>query len=149
MNHVKGNLLDLFDQGKFDVIVHGCNCFHEMMGGIAAQIAQRYPEAVDADLRTEYGDDGKMGTYSVAFRGDQVIINGYTQYLPGPHADLDAIRSVFERLRINVLAEGETVSVGIPMIGAGIGGLTWDEVEQIIDEMCFEDITVVEFDPTV
>ena len=32
-----GNLLQLADDGVFDVIVHGCNCFNEMGAGISKQ----------------------------------------------------------------------------------------------------------------
>ena len=31
LKHTKGNLLDLAEQGQFDIIVQGCNCYHEKM----------------------------------------------------------------------------------------------------------------------
>ena len=35
MKVVKGNIFDLAEQGEFDVVVHGCNCFCTMGKGIA------------------------------------------------------------------------------------------------------------------
>ena len=32
MKTIKGNLITMAKEGKFDVIVHGCNCYH-VMGG--------------------------------------------------------------------------------------------------------------------
>lgn len=44
MNHIQGDLIALDMAGKFDVIVHGCNCFHAMGAGIAKTIATAFPE---------------------------------------------------------------------------------------------------------
>jgi O-acetyl-ADP-ribose deacetylase (regulator of RNase III) len=40
-----GDLIRLAILGNFDVIVHGCNCFKTMGGGIAAQIKRVFPKA--------------------------------------------------------------------------------------------------------
>lgn len=46
MNQITGDLLDLAEQGHFDVILHGCNCQCTMGAGIALAIKRRFPEAV-------------------------------------------------------------------------------------------------------
>lgn len=33
MKYILGNLIQLADQGNFDVIIHGCNAFTTMGGG--------------------------------------------------------------------------------------------------------------------
>ena len=38
MKTTNGNLITKAIKGDFDVIVHGCNCFHNMGGGIAKQV---------------------------------------------------------------------------------------------------------------
>ena len=43
MNTIKGDLIDLAIEGKFDLIVHGCNCFNTMGKGIAKSIRQNFP----------------------------------------------------------------------------------------------------------
>ena len=55
MKSIRGNLLALARSGRFDVIVHGCNCRHAMGAGIAKQIKDSFPEAWAADLATPAG----------------------------------------------------------------------------------------------
>jgi len=64
MKYAKGDLLKMAEEGKFDVIVHGCNCFNTMGAGIARQIARRFPEAYAADCETIASDISKLGTFS-------------------------------------------------------------------------------------
>ena len=62
---IKGNLITLAENGVFDVIIHGCNCFHVMGAGIAREIATRYPEMADIDKHlTKYGAKSKLGNYT-------------------------------------------------------------------------------------
>lgn len=84
LKHTKGNLLDLAEQGEFNIIIQGCNCHNTMGSGIAKEIRERYPEAYEADLKTVKGDKTKLGTYSATTAPKKdpsfVIINAYTQY---------------------------------------------------------------------
>ena len=140
MKTITGNLLDLFDAGVFDTIVHGCNCQHNMGGGIAYQIAQRYPLAIRADLLS---DQNRLGGCSFAiFEDGRTIVNAYTQVLPGADARLVGVAKVFRLLKDHHRLQG---AVGIPMIGAGIGGLEWSDVELILDRLDLPNVTVVEF----
>lgn len=41
-NEIKGDLIELAKQGKFDVIAHGANCFCTMGSGIAPQMAKAF-----------------------------------------------------------------------------------------------------------
>ena len=69
---VKGDLIALFKQGKGHLI-HGCNCFHTMGGGIAAKIAKEFPQALAIDKKTIRGDAGKLGGFNVWHHK----VNGY------------------------------------------------------------------------
>ncbi|MBU8850049.1 MAG: macro domain-containing protein, partial [Desulfobacterales bacterium] len=66
MNILKGDLIQFALTGRFDVIIHGCNCFCSMGAGIAKMIRDNFPEAYQADLKTGMGDKKKLGTYSMA-----------------------------------------------------------------------------------
>ena len=66
MKTIRGNLLDLALEGRFDVIVHGCNCQCAMGAGIALAIRKVFPEAFAADGSTAKGDRNKLGTFSFA-----------------------------------------------------------------------------------
>ena len=130
MNTVYGNLLTLFENGKFDIIVHGCNCVHSMGAGLAKQIKKKYPAAYAVDLTTNKNDKNKLGSYSLCqTSSNKYIINGYTEYRYGnpknPQVDYDAIKQLFEK--INCDFQGKVI--GIPQIGAGLSGGDWDKIQ--------------------
>lgn len=151
IRHVRGDLLQLAEDGEFDLIAHGCNCFHMMGAGIAGQIARKYPAAYDADKNTIYGDPKKLGTISFAPNDANVkfyIANMYTQF-HGGRCDNEilypSIRSCFKRLD-DFRKDGQSVKIGIPMIGSGIAGGNWDDILDIISqEMYYNDLTIVEW----
>lgn len=134
MEFIEGNLLDLFETQKMDILVHGCNCFHTMGAGIAKQIKWKYKEAYTADLQqTKKGDRSKLGTYSIAWINEsQCILNAYTQYhfTGSKPVDYDAIRSVFRMIDQNF----QNKVIGIPKIGAGLAQGNWNTIQTIIEE---------------
>jgi O-acetyl-ADP-ribose deacetylase (regulator of RNase III) len=150
-SEIHGDLLQLALAGRFDVIVHGCNCQCTMGAGIAKQIKAQFPEAYKADLRTVKGAVEKLGTISTAniIRGDIefVIVNGYTQRHwrgPGIKADYAAIRSVMRQVKTNFSGR----RIGYPQIGAGLAGGNWSEISAIIEHaLQGEDHTLVLFQP--
>ncbi len=151
MEIIKGDLLDLADQGRFDVVVHGCNCFHTMGAGIARQIRNRYPSAFTADCATNFGDAQKLGTYSVSevTSGTATfwVVNAYTQYALGATkrlVDYEALSEVF----CSIARDFSGKTIGYPKIGAGLAGGDWDVISKIIDTaLSGEDHTLVEYAP--
>lgn len=136
---VNGDLIELAKAGLFDVIVHGCNCFHTMGAGIAKQIAREFPEALEVDKRTNYGDIKKLGSFITANCGlyDLSVVNMYTQYRysaiePEGVDRLVCIQRGFEKLNGSRYYNG--LKIGIPMIGAGLAGGKWNEIEEVINE---------------
>jgi O-acetyl-ADP-ribose deacetylase (regulator of RNase III) len=144
---VEGNLLKLASDGVFDVIIHGCNCQCVMGAGIAKSIKVRFPEAYEADCKTEKGSRNKLGTYSKALVGKLTIVNAYTQFHwkgGGIKVDYEAIRAVFRSIKRNFSGK----KIGYPMIGAGLAGGDWKVIATIIDEeLEGEDHTLVKFVP--
>lgn len=124
LKKVKGNLIDLAEQGKFNVIVQGCNCFNTMGGGIAKEIRQRYPAAASIDIDTVRGDYNKLGNYTVAVnQGERKlgfdIINAYTQY------DMSTGQDVFEYAAFQLILQKLAFAYpgkrfGFPLIGQGL-----------------------------
>ena len=153
MKKVKGDLLQLAQEGQFDVIVHGCNCFCHMLGGIAKTISSRFPQAYEADCSTTAGDKNKLGTITQATVsvGEEkhtfTIVNGYTQFNwkgEGVLVDYNAIRKVFRVVKDQFAGK----RIGYPMIGAGLARGDWNIISAIIDkELIGEDHTVVEYQP--
>lgn len=151
MNVITGDLLRFALDGRFDVIVHGCNCQCAMGKGIALSIKQQFPEAYEADLRTPKGDRAKLGTISTAevvrLPARFTVVNAYTQFHwrgEGVLADYDAIRSAFGVIKRQFAGQ----RIGYPRIGAGLAKGDWNTIAAIIDEVLKgEDHTLVEFEP--
>lgn len=156
-----GNLIDMAEQGLFDVIVHGCNCLNTMGSGIAAEIRQRYPEAYEAD--TAYSlklqDDTnsqvqKLGNYSSHLvKGDNnfLILNAYTQVMFSPR-DVDHFEyASFEVILKKMAAEYGPFKIGFPYIGMGLAGGDKDRIIAMIEDFAQKisatggSVTLVEF----
>lgn len=143
MRYATGDLLEFLKNEQVDFIAHGCNCFNTMKAGIAKQIAEVYPFALEADEATKKGDHNKLGTYSIGMTDDDdeciIIINAYTQYHYGSPkegnvlCDYDAVEKVFTEL--NRVYGGLGLTLGIPKIGAGLAGGHWGTIERIIDSV--------------
>jgi O-acetyl-ADP-ribose deacetylase (regulator of RNase III) len=127
LKHVKGNLLDLAEAGEFDVIVQGCNCFNTMGGGIAREIAERYPEVAYVDSKTERGDYHKLGNWTseVVIRKNGTVefdvVNAYTQYNMSQGTDVFEY-TAFELILQKLIYVYGTKRIGLPYIGMGLAG---------------------------
>ena len=148
MKTVQGDLIKMALDGRFDVILHGANCYCKMGAGIAKTIKNVFPEAYEADCQTEAGDISKLGRISFATvtRGEHeiTVVNAYTQfgYGRGLQLDYDAVRMAMEDVKVNFQGQ----RIGYPKIGAGLAGGDWGLIYQIIDDELYdEDHTCVEF----
>lgn len=147
MQRVFGDIIELALEGKFDVIVHGCNCQNAMGRGLAQQIRRVFPEAYDEDQLTIPGSRGKLGQVSVAEirRGDLrlSVVNAYTQFHwrgAGQKTDYQAVRNAMRLVRVKFTGK----RIAYPLIGAGLGGGNWAEISSIIEsELAGEDHTLV------
>jgi O-acetyl-ADP-ribose deacetylase (regulator of RNase III) len=160
MKTVTGDLIKLAEEGHFDFIVHGCNCFCAMGAGIAKQLADKYPQVRGADMQTEIGDRNKLGTYTVApvAVNDNAftVVNAYTQYKWSSGSDVfeyDAFDKFLSKVA-DVLVQDDKISkfastddkggtrrilpikkrkIGFPMIGAGLAGGDWSRILPMIE----------------
>lgn len=152
MKTIEGDLIELAWQGRFDVIVHGCNCFCDMGAGIAHRIKAVFPAAFEADCRTTPGDKGKLGTTTTALcptdSGTVTVVNAYTQYDyagPGVLVDYDALARCLQW----VAKTYPDQRIGLPKIGAGLARGDWRTIEPIMETSLGEiDCTLVIFRPS-
>jgi len=149
---IEGNLITLAQQGKFQVITHGCNCWNLMGAGIAPQMAaafgcDKFPME-DQKYRGDYNKlgqiDYQINTYTGGtsehdfFEFDLAVVNSYSQYGFGLNhqggterpLDYDALRMCLRK--INFIFKGK--HVGLPQIGAGLAGGDWNTIKQIMQE---------------
>jgi len=155
LKHNKGNLLDLAEAGEFDVVVHGCNCFNTMGGGIARQIRERYRVAARVDAETRRGDYNKLGNWTESHAGDYfdnmtfkvsnnrppekrfIILNCYTQYNMSTGEDVfeyTAFQLILEKLLHNYGYK----RLGMPYIGMGLAGGDFARIIPMIENFAIK-----------
>lgn len=143
MKYIYGNLITLAKEGEFDVVGHGCNCFHSFGAGIAKAFKEAFPESHLADQCSRYGDRDKLGTFTHVDYGDLVILNLYTQF-KYTQAEVDVEYPAVRECMRGVKKRYSGKRIGFPLIGAGLAGGDWSIISQIIeDELGDEDITIV------
>jgi O-acetyl-ADP-ribose deacetylase (regulator of RNase III) len=169
MKIIKGDLIKLAEQGEFDVIIHGCNCFHKMRSGLAKQLADRYPIVEEADRKTKFGDKSKLGTgrfVGVKSKTSDIwfnVCNAYTQYKWSSGSDVfeyDAFQKFLDYQTESIIRSQQLTKefnlsklrFGFPQIGAGLAGGDWSRISKMIEKFSedvsdYADVTVVEYQP--
>jgi O-acetyl-ADP-ribose deacetylase (regulator of RNase III) len=114
----------------FDVFVHGCNLQGAFAAGVAGIVREVYPECCEV-----YAEGVASGEYSgghvlpYEICENKVILNAFTQILPGKNGSYDLIDKAFSI--IGRVYSGNKICY--PLIGCGIAGLNWSVVKEIID----------------
>jgi O-acetyl-ADP-ribose deacetylase (regulator of RNase III) len=160
LKHAVGNIIDMAEQGTFDVIVHGCNCHNTMGSGIAAEIRKRYPGAYEADcLATKQWPNpvaklGNFSTYATSGIGNPfVIVNAYTQldYNKKDEEFIDRFEYESFYLILKKLEVLGPVNFGFPYIGMGLAGGDRSRIIKMLEDFADKvsanggTVTLVEF----
>ena len=166
MNEIKGNLITLALEGRFDVIAHGCNCFCKQKSGIAKQMVKEFQTDTfpkeHIDLKEVIN---KLGTIDMEGRiitpndnvKNLIVVNCYTQYsYGGNHKDgvadpFDPIAIILCMRKLNHEFKGK--HIGVPYIGCGLASpeplrasrKEWFE-RCLTDTMTDCEVTLVEYD---
>lgn len=162
MEYRVGNILD---QQDLDYVIHQCNCFHCMGGGVAFALSRRWPEVAKIDETSKYADKEKMGTYTKArvkqqyqhegemYERDVQVINIYSQYEPGAaisneeitwsilclkNALKNLLSEILERKRTDLI-KNRKFYIGVPwMIGCGIYGMNVNDIYELIRDVFYD-----------
>ena len=143
-----GDVIKALQDSEIDVLAHGVNCQNSFGRGVAGQIAKEYPIAkvsyhnffLERTYRVDPEYDGiefldKIDEVHVA--GDKVILNCFTQQYCGyggkKYVSYDAIEACFKKAL--EYCKDENLKIGIPKIGAGLAGGSWNIIETIINEV--------------
>jgi O-acetyl-ADP-ribose deacetylase (regulator of RNase III) len=143
---VKG---DLFETPGIRAYAHGCNCAGAMSAGVAVAFKKRWPRMFE-----EYAvrcADGRfhLGDVFVWSEGDAVVYNLATQEHWKTKARLPALKKALRRT-VELAALAGVERVGVPRIGAGLGGLDWPRVKSVLEEVGGETaVTLVVFEQFV
>ncbi|MCP4491596.1 MAG: macro domain-containing protein [Gammaproteobacteria bacterium] len=131
VKYLKG---DIFATPNIKAYAHGCNCTGAMGKGIAVAFKKRWPQ-----MYFEYKklcDTGKFkpGDVFLWEENGEYIFNLGTQKNWRSKATLDAITKSLEEMFKQAVYRNIT-AIALPRIGAGLGGLNWDDVKQIISTL--------------
>jgi O-acetyl-ADP-ribose deacetylase (regulator of RNase III) len=147
---VYGDIIQMGLDGELDVILQSCNCYNNMGKGLGLQMKLMIPEVYEVDCLTEKKDKTKLGTISYVTVDTPsgkplTVVNCYTQY-----KYYDQKKKVLTQLwtiqpcmeQVKKLCTGK--KIGYPMMGCGLGGGDWNQVQPIIlDVLQGEDLTLV------
>lgn len=136
LQFVEGDLIKMALEGRFDFIIHGCNCFCTMGSGIAKTIKETWPGAYEADCRTMKGDFSKLGNWSI-YNGDSCsVVNLYTQvgYNTGRESYDRFEYAHFQRGLTELLSKYGDAFIGLPEIGMGRAGGNREKILSCIDK---------------
>lgn len=142
-----GNLL----QSEAEALVNTVNCVGFMGKGIALQFKQAYPDNYEAYRKAcERGEVviGKMFIFETGKFQPKLIINFPTKRHWKAKSRIEDIRKGLQALTKEISLRGIR-SIAVPPLGAGLGGLQWQEVKQEIENALanIPDLQVLLFEP--
>ncbi len=143
-----GNIL----QEQTDAIINTVNCVGIMGRGIALQFKQMYPENFKAYKQAcDKGEvePGKMFIYNSGLLfNPKYIINFPTKRHWKGKSRVQDIKSGLVALKDDII-NYEIKSIAIPPLGCGLGGLNWDEIKPIIEQVLgdLHDVKIVIYEP--
>jgi len=138
ITYVEGDLIIEAKAGKFDAIVHGCNCFCTQKKGIAPLIAKAFgSDKFPLEAKQYKGDRTKLGkidhqTVTLSNQQELTIINAYTQYDYRGEKPFDPI--AFRHCMQAINRQFKDMHIGMPLIGAGLAGGNWNEISEVVAE---------------
>ena len=146
------SILNAFDDGEFDILIHQCNCVTKKSKGIANQIFEKWPIA-----NTYKKSKPRIpGTFDSHLINKQKICNIYGMFFPGPagiapyygyklrtfnrnsvNNDTNKGRMEWTHQAIeSMIKANPNCSIGMPYkMGCNLGGLDWDEFKQMLEKI--------------
>ncbi len=125
---------DIFGAADLRAYAHGCNCAGTMDAGIAVAFKKKWPRMFEDYAKRCADGRFKLGDVLVWTEGDETVYNLAIQEHWKKKATMAALsRAVRKMLE---LADAAGVKrIGLPRIGAGLGGLDWPRVKSVLSQI--------------
>lgn len=125
---------DIFALKDVSSYAHGCNCAGAMGKGIALQFKYRFPEMYkEYKFLCQQGQFNPGDVFDYNY-GEGHVYNLATQQSWRTHAKIEYINNSLNRMCKLAVSQNVT-SIALPAIGAGLGGLNWEEVKSVIQDV--------------
>lgn len=123
---------DLFES-KLEALAHGCNCQGAMGKGIALRFRSKFPRMYAWYKQQCSILRFTLGNVQVWDRepNGPIIFNLATQERWGQQANIIAIERSMRGM-CKYAMEHKISKIGLPRIGAGLGGLPWEQVKEVM-----------------
>lgn len=129
------------------IIVQGVNCLGLMGSGVALAIRNKWPKvyneyrhfwSIFKNPKQELL--GFSQTVEVSKFDELHVVNGFTQVTCGNDGKVYATLTAVEEVLQNTFAfaDFKHLPIYLPRIGCGLGGLQWNDVEEILLELVDE-----------
>lgn len=124
MKYIKGDLIELFKQGEFDIIVHQCNSVGVMGAGIAKVLAKEFPQ-INVEVTGVGQAVSLFGTYEYFETEYGHIINMYSQFNTGKckEVGIDSFEvrlGALENCLYQINENNKGLKIGLPLIASGL-----------------------------
>jgi O-acetyl-ADP-ribose deacetylase (regulator of RNase III) len=140
---VKG---DLFNTEGIRAYAHGCDCAGGMSAGVAVAFKKRWPRMFEEYVARCADGRFKLGDVFVWSEGDEVVYNLAIQEHWKKRAKMPALARAL-RKAVELAQVAGVERLGLPRIGAGLGGLEWPRVKKVLAEVGAETtVTLVVFE---
>ena len=130
---------DLFaNSHQAQALAHGCNCIGSMGAGIAVGFRERSPEIYEQYKARCKAEPRQFNLGDCWLWKDEsrpwVFNLGTQEKVWHARASYEAIETALGRMRGQADAEG-VLSIALPKIGVGYGGLSWTKVRAIVEKV--------------
>ena len=128
---------DIFTLKEVKNYAHGCNCAGVMGKGIALQFKIKFPLMyVKYKKKCSEGKFNLGDVYEYNY-GDGYIYNLGTQSSWRTKAKIEAVEFSMRKM-LDLASRKGVNAIALPKIGAGLGGLKWQDVKDVIEKMSSE-----------
>lgn len=128
---VKG---DLFAAPDLHAFAHGCNAAGHMDAGVSVAFKKRWPAMFEEYERRCKDRRFQLGDVLVWSDGETTVYTLCTQQNWKTPSKLAALVRGLEKT-LALAAHAGILRIGLPRIGAGVGGLDWGRVKKALTEL--------------
>jgi O-acetyl-ADP-ribose deacetylase (regulator of RNase III) len=125
--------LSIFDSSA-EILVNPVNCVGVMGAGLAKEYKLRYPEMFNHYARSCRSGRLRIGSLHVweDEHTGKIIVNLPTKHDWRQDSTIEIVEHGLNALLNSPLLKRHTIS--LPALGCGLGGLSWQDVQPVLDE---------------